>query len=169
MDKNLVKKFGFWYFVIVKKLIHIQLIWLFRDIFMIYWHKSSYIDIWSHSVALWTHMLTFKIIFCSISHLSKYETILNGMKPYVDIENYIAQYEPYVEYMKLLCALYTAQKMKFSIKDSFSKCDQICNFLRISSHLLKKSLMENFIFCEVFIDIWFYNAQYSFMCGSVVS
>ena len=128
MDKNLVKKFGFWYFVIVKKLIHIQLIWLFRDIFMIYWHKSSYIDIWSHSVALWTHMLTFKIIFCSISHLSKYETILNVMKPYVDIKNYIAQYEPYVEYMKLLCALYAAQKMKFFIKDSFSKCDQICDF-----------------------------------------
>ena len=25
----------------------------------------------------------------------------------------------------------TAQKMKFSIKDFFSKCDQICSFLRI--------------------------------------
>ena len=34
--------------------------------------------------------------------------------------------------------------MKFSIKDFFSKCDQI---LRIWSHLLKKSLTENFIFC----------------------
>ena len=33
----------------------------------------------------------------------------------------------------------TAQKMKFSIEDFFSKCDQIRNFLRISSHLLKKS------------------------------
>ena len=33
------------------------------------------------------------------------------------------------------------QKMKFSIKDFFS-------FLRIWSHLLKKSLMENF-FCAV--------------------
>ena len=32
----------------------------------------------------------------------------------------------------------TAQKMKFSIKDFFSKCDQICKFLRIWSHLLKK-------------------------------
>ena len=40
----------------------------------------------------------------------------------------------------------TAQKMKFSIKDFFSKCDQISSFLRIWSHLLKKSLMENFIF-----------------------
>ena len=39
----------------------------------------------------------------------------------------------------------TAQK-KFSIKDFFSKCDQILRKLRIWSHLLKKSLMENFIF-----------------------
>ena len=35
-------------------------------------------------------------------------------------------------------------KMKFSIKDFFSKC-----YLRIWSHLLKKSLMEIFIFCAV--------------------
>ena len=41
----------------------------------------------------------------------------------------------------------TAQKMKFSIKDFFSKCEQIRSFLRIWSHLLKKSLMENFTFC----------------------
>ena len=41
----------------------------------------------------------------------------------------------------------TTQKMKFSIKDFFSKCDQIRSFLRIWSHLLKKSLMEKFIFC----------------------
>ena len=34
----------------------------------------------------------------------------------------------------------TAQKMKLSIKDFFSKCDQILSFLRIWSHLLKKSL-----------------------------
>ena len=41
----------------------------------------------------------------------------------------------------------TAQKMKFSIKDFFSKCDQTHCFLRIWSYLLQKSLMENFIFC----------------------
>ena len=40
--------------------------------------------------------------------------------------------------------------MRFSIKDFFSKCDQIHNFLRISSHLMKKSFMENFIFCAVY-------------------
>ena len=39
--------------------------------------------------------------------------------------------------------------MKFSIKDFFSKCDEIRSFLRIWSHLLKKSLTENFIFCAV--------------------
>ena len=39
--------------------------------------------------------------------------------------------------------------MKFSNEDSFSKCDLICSFLRIWTHLLKKSLMENFIFCAV--------------------
>ena len=44
---------------------------------------------------------------------------------------------------------HTAQKMKFFIEDFFSKCDQIHKKLRIWSHLLKKSLMENFIFCAV--------------------
>ena len=36
----------------------------------------------------------------------------------------------------------TEQKMKFSIKGFFGKCDQVC----IS---LKESVMENFIFCAV--------------------
>ena len=43
--------------------------------------------------------------------------------------------------------LSTAQKMKFSIKDFFTKFDQI--------HLLKKSLMENFIFCAVKFKVFF--------------
>ena len=42
--------------------------------------------------------------------------------------------------------------MKFSIKDFFSKCDQIRRKLRIWSHLLKKSLMENFIFCPLWCN-----------------
>ena len=44
---------------------------------------------------------------------------------------------------------YTAQKMKFSIKGFFSKYSQIGSKLWIWSHLLKKSLMENFIFCAL--------------------
>ena len=48
----------------------------------------------------------------------------------------------------------TAQKIKFFINDFFSKCDQIRSFLRIWSHLLKKSLMENFIFCAVTVLVY---------------
>ena len=55
----------------------------------------------------------------------------------------------------------TAQKMKFSIKDFFSKCDQIGSFLRIWSHLLKESAMEDFIFCEV----WY--AKYNAHCRKI--
>ena len=40
----------------------------------------------------------------------------------------------------------TAQETKFSIKDIFNNCDQICSFRRIWLHLLRKSLMENLIF-----------------------
>ena len=40
----------------------------------------------------------------------------------------------------------TAQKMKFSIKDFFSKCDQIRRKLQIWSYLLKKSLMKILFF-----------------------
>ena len=39
----------------------------------------------------------------------------------------------------------TKKKIKFSIKDLFSKCNQSCISQRIWSHLLRKSLMENFI------------------------
>ena len=39
--------------------------------------------------------------------------------------------------------------MMFSVKDFFSKCDQIRRKLQIWSHLLKKSIMEIFIFCAV--------------------
>ena len=44
----------------------------------------------------------------------------------------------------------TAQKMKFSIKDFFSKCDQIRSFVLIWSYLLEKFLMKNFIFWAVY-------------------
>ena len=47
----------------------------------------------------------------------------------------------------------TAQKIMFSIKDFFNKCDRIRNFLRIWSHLLKKSTTENFIFCAVQLNV----------------
>ena len=42
----------------------------------------------------------------------------------------------------------TTQKIKFPINDFFSKYDQILSFLRSWSHILKKSLMENFFFVQ---------------------
>ena len=50
-----------------------------------------------------------------------------------------------------LCLAQAHCTKKFSIKDFFSKCDQIRRNLRIWSHLLKKSLTGNLIFCAVVI------------------
>ena len=44
---------------------------------------------------------------------------------------------------------YMTQKIRFPIKDFFSKCKYIRSFLRIWSNILKKFLVENFIFCAV--------------------
>ena len=58
-------------------------------------------------------------------------------------------------FIRFLCAdipdlAFTVHEMMFSIKDIFSKCEQIHSILWIWSHLLKKSLMEHSIFCAVF-------------------
>ena len=46
------------------------------------------------------------------------------------------------------------KKVKFASWCFFSKCDQIHSFLQISSHILKKFLMENFIFCGLHSQKW---------------
>ena len=48
---------------------------------------------------------------------------------------------------QMLSSTITTQKTN---KDFFSKCDQIRRRLWIWSHILKKSLMENFTFCVVY-------------------
>ena len=53
------------------------------------------------------------------------------------------------------------KKMKFSIKDFFSKGYQIRRILRNWSHLLKKPLMENFIFLCSIIH-WSYSFKTTF-------
>ena len=82
---------------------------------------------------------------------------------------------------------YTAQKMKLSIKDFFSKCDQIrtkllvtfseeilnrklhfwcsepCSFLWISSHFLKKSIIEDLIFTRCYQKI---TKSYFILCDA---
>ena len=62
-------------------------------------------------------------------------------------------WKDYCSSCTFVSTLNTAQKMKFSMKDFFSKCDQIRIFLWIWSNLLEKSLIENFIFCTMdFVD-----------------
>ena len=59
---------------------------------------------------------------------------------------------------------FTAQKIKCSIKDFFSKYDQIRSFPRIWSHWLKKSLMENLVFCAVLYEFWrFLSMPFAFL------
>lgn len=49
---------------------------------------------------------------------------------------------------------FIAKNMKFSVKDLFSKCDQLCRKLHIWSHILKEYLMNgNFIF------LWCFNVS----------
>ena len=65
-----------------------------------------------------------------------------GSKPFYMCCNFLIE-----NFFILLIEWYhTAQKMKFSSKDFFSKYDQTRSFPR-TIHLLKISLMENFIFC----------------------
>ena len=59
-----------------------------------------------------------------------------------------------------------AKKLKFSINNLFSKCDQIRSFLRIWSHLLKKSLMKN---CAVYLNFRKAHLSSQFKHGSTYS
>ena len=69
--------------------------------------------------------------------------IFGNLKKYIIFTNF--------KWKKPICwTIITAQKMRFSSRDFFSKCDQIRSYLGIWSHLLKKSLMENFILCAVY-------------------
>ena len=51
----------------------------------------------------------------------------------------------------------TAQKKKFSMKEFLGESDQLRRILRIWSHLLEKSLIENVIFYAVLHDIHSFN------------
>ena len=69
---------------------------------------------------------------------------INWFSDSVQVGIFVAQHEPWIKMNENLLDMwlvtFTAQKRKFSIKDFFSKCGQIRSFLRICSHLLKKSL-----------------------------
>ena len=95
-------------------------------------------------------ILSFKLIFSSSDFSS--ERILLWI--YFPKDHFL-----FCHFQKTMCHTFsyhlfykltlTAQKIKFFIKDFFSKCHLIRRKLRIWSRLLKKSLMKNFIFCAV--------------------
>ena len=60
---------------------------------------------------------------------------------------------PIIENNVIIFKYIIVQKMKFSIKDFYSKYDRIRRKLCIWSYLLQKSLMENFIFCAVYFEV----------------
>ena len=62
----------------------------------------------------------------------------------------------YILLTPALFQIFHCTNVKFFIKDFFSRCDQIPRNQRIWSDLLKKSFMENFIVCTVFITTFRY-------------
>ena len=105
-----------------------------------------YIQVW--------YLLSF-VIFERWNHSHVTEALIYEVRKYVRVvfDYLVCILSPCVafEASKSFISLTTspAQKMKFPMKNFFSKYDQIRSYLRIWSHLLKKSLMENFIFCAV--------------------
>ena len=79
-----------------------------------------------------------------------YQTLCELLELLKNIGILFGQHSPAYE-LKYSESCRTAEKIKFSIKDFFSKCDKIPRKKRIWSHLLKKALMENFIFRTSFI------------------
>ena len=58
-----------------------------------------------------------------------------------------------ISYLALKMTVTTAPKRNSSIKDLFSKSDQIPRKLHTWSHLQKKSLIENLLFCALIMAI----------------
>ena len=63
---------------------------------------------------------------------------------------------------------FTAQKKKFSVQNFLGKCDQIGKNLQIWSHLMKKSVMENFIFWAVTFMFLTTSGTHNFPYRSVI-
>ena len=94
---------------------------------------------------------------CKCLSLIMLDSVIKAKKKYFPYSLFLFFCSSYkFLYLSLACSLnlslsfsHYKEKMKISIKDFFSKCNQIRRKQRIWSHLLKKSLMQNFIFCAV--------------------
>ena len=114
------------------------------------WWIKRLLDVMSCPLKKMIKLEHFK--FNSNGHFNSKISILGALNHFV-INNYWCNYTRLficeVPKEDILWGTNTARKMKFVIKDFFSKCNQTRIFLRIWSHLLKKFLMENFFFCAV--------------------
>ena len=84
------------------------------------------------------------------------------------LSNWMSKNQIYF-YLRVNFALH--KKMKFCIKNFFSKCDQIRTKLWIWSHLLMKSLMKNCIICAVLqqlLQVLIWHKKLAMWCQSNV-
>ena len=100
--------------------------------------------------SLLSHLFQQVKMFQNLISLNEAKSFLSIQSNLKDIFRYFLKITSNVDILHFYW-VYTAQKMTFSIKDFFSKCAQIGRKLWIWSHVLKKSLMKNFIFCAVLV------------------
>ena len=89
-----------------------------------------------------------KLIWKSIPQLQEFGFLRKHLRSIWDSNNQNVK-KHWVYFVIRISYIKRYTKNEFSIKDFFCKCDRICRKLRIWSQLLKKSLMENVIFCAV--------------------
>ena len=95
-------------------------------------------------------ILLFFFIFIRINHITKYYYQSQSSVTYKNVAD---KKRVYIAKNQQTSMLYSYQLVntthKFSIKSFFGKCEKNYRKLQICSHLLKKSSLENFIFCAV--------------------
>ena len=73
--------------------------------------------------------------------VNAYVTYSQISHPLLNLHSYLVSYSQ------------NLNSLHVSINNFFNKCDPICVFLRISSHLRNKSLIKNFIFAQFVVTI----------------
>ena len=95
-------------------------------------------------------ILLFFFIFIRINHITKYYYQSQSSVTYKNVAD---KKRVYIAKNQQTSMLYSYQLVntthKFSINSFFGKCEKKYRKLQICSHLLKKSSLENFIFCAV--------------------
>ena len=112
--------------------------------------------------------------FCEISHNTSFVELFGQLFLH-NLLSCLLSHHNLSSFQKRCHAYFLAEhfltlhkKWNFFIKDFFSKYDQIRSFLLIWSHLLKKSLIENFILWSVSL-IWRLGTRVSSVLQPLIS